>query len=59
MAKSRERDPQLESMHEGRKRGISLESGRRLGVELAFTHGIARRAVGLIDQTFREKNHAP
>jgi hypothetical protein len=42
MAKSLERDPQLESILEGRKRdlGISFESGRRLGLELAFTHGI-------------------
>ena len=42
MAKSLERDPQLESILEGRKHelGISFESGRRLGLELAFTHGI-------------------
>ena len=42
MAKSLERDLQLESILEGRKRdlGISFESGRRLGLELAFTHGI-------------------
>jgi hypothetical protein len=42
MAKSLERDPQLESILEGRKRdlGISFDSGRRLGLELAFTHGI-------------------
>jgi Ti-type conjugative transfer relaxase TraA len=42
MAKSLERDPELESILEGRKRdlGISFESGRRLGLELAFTHGI-------------------
>ena len=42
MAKSLERDPQLESILEGRKRelGISFESGRRLGLELTFTHGI-------------------
>ncbi|SNB64112.1 plasmid mobilization system relaxase [Arboricoccus pini] len=42
MAKSLERDPQLESILEGRKRelGISFEAGRRLGLELAFTHGI-------------------
>jgi Ti-type conjugative transfer relaxase TraA len=42
MARSLERDPQLESILENRKRelGISFESGRRLGQELAFTHGI-------------------
>ena len=42
MAKSLERDPQLESILEGRKRhlGIEIESGRRLGLELAFSHGI-------------------
>jgi hypothetical protein len=52
MAKSLERDPQLESILEGRKRdlGISFESGRRLGPELAFTHGIdlgRGRSIGL------------
>jgi hypothetical protein len=52
MAKSLERDPQLESILEGRKRelGISFESGRRLGLELVFTHGIdlgRGRAIGL------------
>jgi Ti-type conjugative transfer relaxase TraA len=52
MAKSLERDPQLESILEGRKRelGISFESGRGLGLELAFNHGIdlARgRGIGL------------
>jgi Ti-type conjugative transfer relaxase TraA len=42
MAKSLERDPQLESILESRRRdlGISFESGRRLGQELAFNHGI-------------------
>ena len=42
MAKSLERDPQLESILANRKRelGITFESGRRLGRELAFTHGI-------------------
>jgi hypothetical protein len=41
MAKSLERDPQLESLLANRKRelGIAFESGRRLGHELAFTHG--------------------
>jgi len=42
MAKSLERDPQLESILANRKRalGIAFESGRRLGLELAFSHGI-------------------
>jgi len=42
MAKSLERDPQLEFILANRKRdlGIAVESGRRLGQELAFTHGI-------------------
>jgi len=42
MAKSLERDPQLESILANRKRdlGIAFESGRRLGHELAFVHGI-------------------
>jgi Ti-type conjugative transfer relaxase TraA len=42
MAKSLERDPQLESILAIRKQdlGIAFESGRRLGQELAFTHGI-------------------
>ncbi len=42
MAKSIERDPQLESILANRKQelGIAFESGRRLGQELAFTHGI-------------------
>ncbi len=42
MARSLERDPQLESILANRKRelGISFESGRRLGLELAFSHGI-------------------
>jgi hypothetical protein len=42
MAKSLERDPQLESILANPKRelGIAFESGRRLGQELAFTHGI-------------------
>jgi hypothetical protein len=42
MARSLERDPQLESILDNRKRelGISFESGRRLGLELAFSHGI-------------------
>jgi hypothetical protein len=42
MARSLERDPQLESVLANRKQelGIAFESGRRLGKELAFTHGI-------------------
>jgi hypothetical protein len=42
MARSLERDPQLESLLDSRKRelGIAFESGRRLGLELAFSHGI-------------------
>ena len=42
MAKSLERDPQLESILANRKRdlGIAFKSGRRLGQELAFIHGI-------------------
>jgi len=35
-------DPQLESILEGRQRdlGIGIDSGRRLGLELAFSHGL-------------------
>ncbi|AZO29784.1 Ti-type conjugative transfer relaxase TraA [Mesorhizobium sp. M1B.F.Ca.ET.045.04.1.1] len=42
MAKSLERDPQLESLLANYKKalGVELESGRRLGAELAFSHGI-------------------
>ncbi|MBW4709555.1 Ti-type conjugative transfer relaxase TraA [Roseobacter sp. YSTF-M11] len=42
MAKSLQRDPQLESLLANRKTelGIRMESGRRLGAELAFCHGI-------------------
>ncbi|MEA1617662.1 conjugal transfer protein TraA [Erythrobacter sp. T5W1-R] len=42
MAKSLERDPQLESVLASRKRelGIAYDTGRKLGAELAFTHGI-------------------
>ena len=42
MAKSLERDPQLESILANRKRdlGIAFESSRRLSQELALTHGI-------------------
>ncbi|MCH4561228.1 Ti-type conjugative transfer relaxase TraA, partial [Mesorhizobium jarvisii] len=50
MAKSLERDPQLESLLANRKRelGITVESGRRLGAELAFSHGIGKgRGIGI------------
>jgi len=52
MAKSLERDPQLESILANRKQdlGIGTESGRRLGLELAFNHGIdlgRGRGIGL------------
>ena len=52
MAKSLQRDPQLESILANRKRelGIEIESGRRLGAELAFNHGIdlgRGRGIGL------------
>ncbi|MDF7775698.1 Ti-type conjugative transfer relaxase TraA [Sphingomonas sp. AOB5] len=42
MAKSLERDPQLESLLAARKveLGISIDTGRRLGAELAFNYGI-------------------
>ncbi|WP_322418812.1 Ti-type conjugative transfer relaxase TraA [Mesorhizobium huakuii] len=50
MAKSLERDPQLESLLANRKRelGIDVDSGRRLGAELAFSHGIGKgRGIGI------------
>ena len=52
MAKSLERDPQLESILANHKKalGIGMETGRRLGAELAFSHGIdlgRGRGVGL------------
>ena len=52
MAKSLERDPQMESLLANRKRelGIAFESGRSLGRELAFVHGIdlgRGRGIGL------------
>jgi len=42
MARSLERDPQMESLLANRKRelGIAFEPGRRLGHELALTHGL-------------------
>ncbi|MBZ9993153.1 Ti-type conjugative transfer relaxase TraA [Mesorhizobium sp. BH1-1-4] len=50
MAKSLERDPQLESLLANHKKalGIQVESGRRLAAELAFSHGIGRgRGIGI------------
>ncbi len=50
LAKSLERDPQLESLLANHKKalGIQVESGRRLGVELAFNHGIGSgRGIGI------------
>jgi Ti-type conjugative transfer relaxase TraA len=42
MARGLERDPQLESLLANRKHelGIAFESGRRLSLELAFSHGL-------------------
>jgi len=42
MARHLECDPQLELILANHKRdlGIQTESGRRLGLELAFSHGI-------------------
>ena len=42
MARSLERDPQMESILSARKAqlGITIGTGRRLGAELAFNHGI-------------------
>jgi hypothetical protein len=46
MAMSLERDPQMESLLEGRKKqlGISMDfdSGMRLGRQLALSHGLGR-----------------
>ncbi|MGX5851238.1 Ti-type conjugative transfer relaxase TraA [Mesorhizobium sp. PL10] len=50
MAKSLERDPQLESLLANHKRdlGIHTDSGRSLATELAFSHGIGRgRGIGI------------
>jgi hypothetical protein len=52
MAKSLERDPQIESLLANRKRdlGIQFETGRRLGDEIAFHAGIdlgRGRGIGL------------
>jgi len=42
MAKSLERDPQIQSILAGRKAqlGTTIDTGRPLGAELAFNHGI-------------------
>ena len=47
-----ERDPQMESLLEGRKKqlGISMDfdSGMKLGRQLALSHGLGRgRSIGL------------
>lgn len=52
MVKSLERDPQLESILANRKAelGVDMETGRRLGAALAFSHGIdlgRGRGIGL------------
>ncbi len=52
MAKSLQRDPQLESLLANRKTelGIQMETGRQLGAALAFAHGIdlgRGRGIGL------------
>ncbi len=52
MAKSLERDPQMESILAGRKKdlGIGIELGRSLSQELAFNHGLGLgrgRSIGL------------
>lgn len=42
MAKSLERDPQMESILANRKQqlGVTFDSGRKLGAEIAFHQGI-------------------
>ena len=50
MVASLERDPQLESLLEGRKRdlGISFDSGMGIGRDLALSHGLSRgRGLGI------------
>jgi hypothetical protein len=50
MAMSLERDAQMESLLQGRKRelGIDFDSGRSLGRDLAISHGLGRgRGIGL------------
>ncbi len=52
MAKSLERDPQMESLLEGRKKQLGVDmdfdSGMRLGRQLSLSHGLGRgRGIGL------------
>ncbi len=52
MAMSLERDPQMESLLEGRKKQLGIDmdfdSGMRLGRQLALSHGLGRgRSIGL------------
>lgn len=52
MAKSLERDPQMESLLEGRKKQLGIDmdfdSGMRLGQQLSLSHGLGRgRGIGL------------
>ena len=52
MAMSLERDPQMESLLANRKRDLGIggdfDSGRSLGKDLAFSHGLGRgRGIGL------------
>jgi len=52
MTKSPERDPQMESLLEGRKKQLGIDmdfdSGMRLGQQLSLSHGLGRsRGVGL------------
>ncbi|MGV6874583.1 Ti-type conjugative transfer relaxase TraA [Pseudochelatococcus sp. B33] len=52
MAKSLERDPQMESLLEGRKKQLGIDmdfdSGMRLGRQLSLSHGLGRgRSIGL------------
>ena len=52
MAMSLERDPQMESLLEGRKKqlgvGMDFDSGMRLGRQLTLSHGLGRgRGIGL------------
>ena len=52
MAKSLERDPQMESLLEGRKKQLGIDmdfdSGLRLGQQLSLSHGLGRgRGIGL------------
>lgn len=52
MAKSLERDPQMESLLEGRKKQLGIDmdfdSGMRLGRQLSLSHGLGRgRDIGL------------